>query len=142
MFWSNFSFTIFLLMSFPWFFRVFTDILKTYEILPNTCRNNIHLLHQFYVPTASGFWTILRLTLFKRCPRAQRTFLAQNFKKNYRYDIFWKCSAKRVLFCCIICYPYSQEKALHMNWWRISLDKVIQIWDTWKKCNENASQSI
>ena len=74
-------------MFFPLLPKVFTDILRIYElpkiykilkILPNNCLNNIHLPGQFYVPTSSGIWTIPLLTLLKMCPRGQKNLLALN----------------------------------------------------------------
>ena len=43
--------------------------------------NNNNLPGQFCAPSAFGFSTIPLLTLLKMCPRAQRTFLALNFRK-------------------------------------------------------------
>ena len=76
MFCSNFSFTIFSLMLFPLLWKVFTDILNIYELpkIHNEIRTG-----QFHVSTASGSWTILLLTLLKKCPRAKRTLLTINF---------------------------------------------------------------
>ena len=90
MFCSKFNFTIFLLMFFPLCSKVFTNILKIYELpktnntLPKyclnipTCLNKNQLPGQFYFTTSSGFWIIPLLTLLKMCPWGQRNFLALN----------------------------------------------------------------
>ena len=58
---SKFSFPIFSLMFFPLFSKVFTDILRIYELskyimkylnIAKTCLNNKHLPRQFYAQTA------------------------------------------------------------------------------------------
>ena len=78
-------------MFFPLFSKVFTEILKINElnkifnkILPSTCLDNNHLPGQFYVPNSSDFSTIPLLTLLKKCPWGQRSFLTLNFKKHFR----------------------------------------------------------
>ena len=120
MFCSNFNFTI--------FSKVFTDILKIYELhkiyykIPY-CQIlvlTIIIYQANSVPTSSGFVTIPLLTLLKLCPRMQRTLLAITLKKNPRQDIYLKCSAKKVLFCYIRYCPYSLQQALHMYWILIS----------------------
>ena len=78
---SNFNLATFSLMFFPLFSKVFTDILKIYELLkiktkipkyyPNTFLNNNHLSGSFYVQTSSDFWTIRLLTLLKMCRRGE-----------------------------------------------------------------------
>ena len=60
-------------MFFPLFSKVFTNILKVYE-LPKTDTEKIvqnnHLPGQFYVTTSSGFWTLLKMYTW-----GQRTIL-------------------------------------------------------------------
>ena len=92
MFCSHFNLTTFSLMFFPLFSKVFTDILRIYElpkiynknteILPNTSLNNNHLPDQFYLPTSSGFWAIPLLTLLKMCPGRQRTHFCGGRKRS------------------------------------------------------------
>ena len=65
MFCTNFSFAIFSLMFFPLCLKVFSDILKIYELpkinnkIPkyclNSCLNNDHPPVQFYIRTSSDF---------------------------------------------------------------------------------------
>ena len=65
MFNAKFNFIIFLLMFFPLFSKVFSNILKIYELtkinntIPTycqkTCLNNNYLPGQFYVTNSSGF---------------------------------------------------------------------------------------
>ena len=84
MFCTNFSFAIFSLMFFPLCLKVFSDILKIYELpkinnkiskyCPNSCLNKDHLPVQFYIRTSSGFWTIPLLSLLKMCSRVQMIF--------------------------------------------------------------------
>ena len=100
MFYLNFSFTIFSLMFFSLFWKVFIDILKIYALskvqnkIPNIFRYFILYFkkHLFYLtmiiyqansvpPTAPDFFIIPLLTLLKMCPRAQGTFLIINFRK-------------------------------------------------------------
>ena len=63
----------------PYFQKVFTDILKIYK-LP-------------------------KIYIYKRHARAQRALLTLSLKKEGSF----KCSAKRVLFQCIRCCPYSLQ---------------------------------
>ena len=94
MFGAKFSFIIFLLMFFPLFSQVFSNILKIYELTKinntvptscqKTCLNNNHLPGQFYVTNSSSFWTLPLLTLLKMCPWQQRTPLALNQKRKTR----------------------------------------------------------
>ena len=122
MFCSNFNLTTFSLMFFPLFSKVFTDILRIYElpkiynknaeILPNTSLNNNHLPDQFYLPTSSGFWAIPLLTLLKMCPGRQRTHFCggrKGFHSAALRQKHWKiCDLwfpKLWFCCCNIIYP-------------------------------------
>ena len=115
----KFSFTIFLLMFFPLFSKVFTNILKTYELLkintiPKFCQTLVLTIIIYQANSMSQLHLASKLTpinFIENVPSGAKDSFGTKFKKNPRWDIFFKkCSAKIVLlFCYIRCYPYSVQ---------------------------------
>ena len=116
MFCSNFNFTIFSLIFFPLFPKVFTGILKIYELFKIYYK--IHYCHMLVltiiiyqansVPT-SWILNYAPINFVKNIPQNAKDSFGTNFKKNSRQDIYLKSSAKKVLFCCIRYCPYSLQ---------------------------------
>ena len=93
MFCSNFSFTIFSLMLFPLFSKVFTVILKIYELpkiynkIPKYYQPLVLTIIIFQAHSMSQFHLALNYTpinFIENVPWGKKTLLAQNFLKNPR----------------------------------------------------------
>ena len=71
----KFSFTIFLLMFFPIFSNVFTNILKIYELpkIYNKILKKLLTVIIYHVTTSSGFWNLLKMYFW-----GKKTLLALN----------------------------------------------------------------
>ena len=103
MFCSNFNFTMFSLIFFPFFPKVFTSILKIYELLKiyhkipycqiYTCLNNNELQGQF-CPNFIWRLNYTSISFVENMPQDANYSFGTKLKQNPRQDISLKCSAK------------------------------------------------
>ena len=114
MFCSNFSFTIFSLMFFSLFSKVFADILEIYELpkiyneIPKYCQKPVLTIIIYQTNSMSQRHQALELympllTLLKMCPRILRTLLALNFKKILGKTFVLKLVSKESFVLSLFC---------------------------------------